>query len=164
LSAQTPAIREYQVKAAFLFNFTQFVEWPEGNFPSPQSPLVIVILGENNFESFLDEMVDGEQVNAHPIIVHQYNHIDEVKACHILFISKSEIKNNRQNLNILKGRNILTVSDAPDFIEKGGMIRFFTSNNKIQLQINPEAAKSENIVISSKLLRLAQIVIPTKNN
>jgi hypothetical protein len=162
LSAQNPPIREYQIKAVFLFNFSQFVEWPISSFPSPQSALVIGILGEDNFGSYLDEIVNEEQVNGHPLTIQRYHHINDIKTCHILFINRTEAKNMEQTIANLKGRNILTVSDAPDFIKKGGMIRFFTVNNKIQLQINSEASKSADLVISSKLLRLAEIVIPNK--
>jgi hypothetical protein len=164
LSAQAYPVREYQVKAVFLFNFTQFVEWPASAFPSPTSPLVIGILGEDNFGSYLDEIVSGEQVNGHAIIIRRYHHVDDVKQCHILFISNSETKKQEQIIAGLKGESILTVSDVPDFIIKGGMIRFFLENNKIQLQINPQSIKDANLTISSKLLRLAEIVIPKKRN
>jgi hypothetical protein len=93
-------------------------------------------------------------------MIKRYSTIDEVRACHILFINKVEIKKLDKNIPFLNDKRILTVSDAGDFIQKGGMIRFLTTNNKIQLQINPEAAKAANLTISSKLLRLAEIVVP----
>jgi hypothetical protein len=160
LSAQTPVSREYQVKAVFLFNFTQYVEWPVNAFPGSQSPLVIGILGEDPFGSFLDGTISGEVVSGHPLVIQRYRNAEDAKACHILFISRSEENNIPQIVSNLKGRNILTVSDAANFIQQGGMIRFITLNNKIQFQVNPEAAKAARLTISSKLLRLAEIVIP----
>jgi hypothetical protein len=161
LSAQKPVSREYQIKAVFLFNFTQFVEWPANALP-PKAPLVIGILGEDFFGPYLEEIISGEQANGHPLIIQRYRQIEEIKTCHILFISQSE-KNKLETISSgLKGRSILTVSDAESFIREGGMIRLYTVDNKIQLRINPEAVKEANLIISSKLLRLAQIVIPKK--
>lgn len=162
VSMQPPSSREYQIKAVFLFNFTQFVEWPTTSFSSDQAPLVIGVLGENPFGSFLEETVSGEKVNGHPLIVQYYKNIEDIKPCHILFINTSEANKLRQVIGSLKGKNILTVSDASNFLPEGGMIRFFTKSNKIQLQINLEATKTANLVISSKLLRLAEIFIPKK--
>jgi len=159
LSAQSPASPEYEVKAVFIFNFTQFVQWPANSFPTEHAPLVIGILGEDPFGSYLKETVLGEKVNGHSIIVQHYNNVEEVKTCHILFINLPETKL-QQAIGGLKDQNILTVSDAPDFLKHGGIIRFFTRSSKIQLQINIEASKEASLVISSKLLRLAEIFSP----
>ena len=161
--AQTSNSREYQIKATFLFNFTQFVEWPTNAFSEDQAPLVIGILGEDPFGMYLDQTIVGEKINNHPLIIQRYRNAEEVKTCHILFINVSKINHLDQVLASLKGRNILTVSDANSFARKGGVIRFFTEDNKMRLQINLEAAKAANLTISSKLLRLADI-IATKNN
>ena len=161
--AQTSNSREYQIKATFLFNFTQFVEWPTNAFSEDQAPLVIGILGEDPFGMYLDQTIVGEKINNHPLIIQRYRNAEEVKICHILFINVSKINHLDQVLASLKGRNILTVSDANSFARKGGVIRFFTEDNKMRLQINLEAAKAANLTISSKLLRLADI-IATKNN
>jgi len=164
LLAQQPGSREYQLKAVFLFNFTQFVEWPPNTFSDPERPLVIGVLGKNPFGNYLNEAVVNEKVNNHPLVVHYYNSIEEVKTCHILFINLSEANKLEQAVTSLKERSILTVSDSPDFPKQGGMIRFYTSNNKIKLQINLEASKAANLVLSSKLLRLAEIFSPPENN
>lgn len=162
LSAQTAAIREYQVKAVFLFNFTQFVEWPSTSFSSPQAPFVIGILGNDPFNSYLTEAIYGERVNGHPLVTQHYNTVENVETCHILFISQSEINNMENILSRLKDRSILTVSDANTFSQYGGMIKFVTKNSKIQLKINPDAATAAKLVISSKLLRSAEIFVPDK--
>ena len=160
---QTSGDREYKVKAAFLFNFTQFVEWPAGSLEEAGSPFVIGIFGENPFGNYLKEIITGESVNGHPLTIRQYKTVDEIKLCHILFISPAEVGQVREVITALEGRNILTVSDAAHFIESGGMIRLVTSNNKIRIQVNPARAKEADLKISSKLLGVADIVSP-KNN
>lgn len=152
--AQT-APKAYQVKAAFLYNFSQFVEWPPTAFSNQASPFVIGILGKDPFGAYLHELVKGERINGHPIQVQRYGDEKEIKNCHILFINLPSTIN---ALSALENQSTLTVSDADNFARQGGMIRFFTENNKIRLEINPAAAKEASLNISSKLLRVAQIV------
>ena len=157
ISAQIDAAREYQIKATFLFNFTQFVEWPAESFSSPQSPAVIGILGKDPFGQYLEQAITGESLNKHPLIIKRFNSVEEINNCHILFIGPGKNKT-EDVLQKLKGKSILTVSDAGSFTKLGGMIRLYTKNDKINIQINLEAAKAENLAISSKLLKLAEIV------
>jgi len=161
--AQSVPTKEYQLKAVFLFNFAQFVEWPTNAFPQAQAPLVIGVLGEYPFGTYLDEIVRGEEANRHPLVIQRYRQAEEIKTCHILFISQSEVDRLDQILASLKNRNILTVGDAESFVQRGGMIRFVTEKNKIRLRINLEAAKVANLTISSKVLRAAEIVAPGKD-
>jgi hypothetical protein len=164
LLAQSNPDREYKLKAVFLFNFTQFVEWPPASFETGESPLVIGILGANPFGSHLEQTVSGEKVNGHPVVVKYYNNEKEAEQCHILYININESNKRKEIIEALKGQPVLTVADAPDFTKSGGMIRFFTSTNKIKLQINPEASKEGKLMLSSRLLRLADIVKPGKTN
>ena len=159
-TGQGVSIKEYQLKAVFLFNFTQFVDWPSNSFTSDDAPLVIGIMGEDPFGSYLQQTVSGEKAKKHPVMVRRFATLDEVKSCHIMFINLDDEKKRVEATESLKARNILTVSDRPGFLEEGGMVRFMTKDNKIKLQINPEASKSANLVISSKLLRLAEIFNP----
>ena len=129
-----------QVKAAFLFNFTQFVEWPVNAFPETKAPLVIGIMGENPFSTYLEKIISGEQANGHPLVVQQYKNVEDIKTCHILFINLADTNELEQAIISLKTRSILTVSDRDDFIRQGGMIRFVTKDNKIQIQINPRSS------------------------
>jgi hypothetical protein len=154
LSAETSP--EYQVKAVFLFNFAQFVDWPPKAFPEPQTPLVIGVLGEDPFGTYLDETVRGENVNNRPLVVQRYRRIGDIKTCHVLFINRSETDRLEQILASLKGRNILTVGDTDDFAQRGGMIQLVTEKNKIRMRINLEVVKAANLTISSKLLRVAE--------
>jgi len=163
VSAQVAAAREYQIKAVFLFNFAQFVDWPPAAFPDATSPLVIGVLGDDPFKGYLDETVRGETVNNRPIVVQRFRRVEEIAACHVLFVSRSETSRLEQILAGLKDRSILTVGDDEDFARRGGMIRFVTDNNKVRLRINVNAAKAAKLTISSKLLRPAEIVTSGKD-
>ena len=162
-SAPAEPVREYQIKAVFLFNFTQFVEWPPGAFSDARSPFVIGVLGEDPFGTYLDDVVRGERVDDRPLVVQRCRNTEGAAACHILFISRSEAPRFEQILTDLRGRNILTVGDAKDFARRGGMIRLFTENNKIRLRINVDAAKAAGLTISSKLLRPSEVVTQGKD-
>lgn len=157
-SAQTSTTREYQIKAAFLFNFTQFVEWPAGSFPTIQSRAVIGILGANPFGNYLEETIAGESINKHPLVIQHFNSVDDITNCQVLFINIQDKDQLQTIIEKLKGKNILTISDANGFSKLGGMIRLYTKNDKINIQVNLEAAKAEDLIISSKLLKLAEIV------
>lgn len=161
LSAQGAPDRGYQLRAVFLFNFTQFVEWPDDTFNTQHSPMVIGILGTDPFGHYLEETIAGEKINGHPLVIKRFTDASEINDCQVLFINLPESKRNRA-IELLKGKNILTVSDDPDFMKRGGMIRFFTSQEKIKLEVNLEATKKESLVLSSKLLRLVDIFIPKK--
>lgn len=163
LVAETVPPAEYQLKAVFLFNFAQFVEWPPEAFPEAETPLIIGVLGEDPFGAYLDETVRGEKVNGRLLAVQRYRRVEEIKTCHLLFISRSEANRVEQIVAGLKDRNILTVADAEGFARRRVMIRFVTEKNKIRLRINLEAAKAANLTISSKLLRPAEIVAPGKD-
>ncbi len=158
ISAQTPPVTETQVKAVFLFNFTQFVEWPAHAFSTSDTPFVIGILGKDPFGAYLDEIVSGEKTNGRPMVIHRFSNAEEVKDCHILFINLANTDVPEAILGSLKGKSLLIVSDSENLIHQGGMIRFMKINRKIRFQINPDAAKAADLTISSKLLNLAEIV------
>jgi hypothetical protein len=163
LSAQDLPAREYQIKAVFLYNFTQFVQWPESAFSETASPLVIGILGEDPFGSYLDETVKGEVVNNHPLVIRRYEKLEDAKGCHVLFIGDDNKEDIRRTLQSLRTQPVLTVGDFDGFARMGGMVRFLTEKGRIRLRINVDAATEANLVISSKLLRLADITTQ-KNN
>lgn len=154
--------REYQVKAVFLYNFAQFVQWPEGSFPDHGSPFVVGVLGSDPFNAYLDEVVKGEQVGGHPIKVIRYEKIEDVQDCHVLFVSASETQRLAPILSGLKTRKILTVGESDLFSRMGGMVSFVTKQGKIRLKINLEAVQAADLTLSAKLLRLAEIVSPSK--
>lgn len=146
---------EYQVKAAFLFNFSKFLEWSPEAMGEDDEPFVVGVIGTDPFGNYLDDIIAGEKMMAHPMTVKRFKSAEEIDRCHILFINMrgktSEV------LNALKGKSILTVSDDNDFSRTGGIIRFYTENETIHLEINIQAAKAANLNVSSKLLRIAKI-------
>jgi hypothetical protein len=160
---QTAASKEYQIKAAFLFNFAQFVDWPPDAFTNASEPFCIGIVGDDPFGAVLDETIQGEKVNGHPLVIQRYRDGEEVKDCQILFISRSEHDHLDQILADLKGKSVLTVADQDGFLKKGGIIRFVTEQNKIHLRVCPDTAKTAGLTIRSKMLRLAEIVEPGKD-
>ena len=152
------AFKEYDVKAAFLYHLAEFVEWPPEAFPAAENPLVIGVLGVDPFGKSLDEVVKNEEVKNRKLKVQRFRSMEEVKTCHILFISQSEAGRLDQIFSSLKDRKILTVGDTEGFALRGGIVRFLTEKNKIRLRINIEAAKAASLTISSKLLRAAEVV------
>lgn len=154
---------EHKIKAIFLFNFAQFVVWPEEAFSSPQAPIIIGILGDDPFGSYLNETVKGEKVGTHPLTVKRFSKAEEATESHILFINTSRSDKLSEILPMLKGHHILTVGDTPGFAKTGGIIRFVSENNKIRIRINLDVAKQEELSISSKLLRLAEITSSASN-
>jgi len=158
--AKGKVTREYDLKAAFLFNFTQFVEWPAQAFSDANAPFAICILGEDPIGPSLDEILENEFVRNHRLVVRRYRSVEEINTCQILFISQSESSRLDQILGFLAGRSILTVGETEGFAARSGMIRFAVTANKLTLRINLEAAMAARLTISSKLLRLAEIVTP----
>lgn len=150
-TAYSQKINEFEIKAVFIYNFTQFVQWPEESFQSTEDNFVIGVLGENVFGRSLEEAVSGERYQSRPIVVEYYPTIKDIRKCHILYVGSV----NPANLNV-KGA-VLTVGEHDDFMERKGMLRFYDEGNKIRIQVNQAKATDSGLIISSKLLRLATI-------
>lgn len=151
--------REYQLKAVLLFNLAQFVEWPPAAFASPDTPLVIGVIGRDPFGTALDDAVRGEKIAKRPIVVNRCRSLEEAARCQILFFSSTESAVWEGILSRLKSRPILTVADREGFIKHGGIIYLYRNqDDKIRLHVNLEAAKARNLAISAKLLRVAEVV------
>jgi hypothetical protein len=155
--AASPAA-EYQVKAAYLFNFGQFVEWPPQSYESPSAPFVIGIVGDDPFGKTLDDVIAGESLGGHPLVVKRFRNSEDISACNILFIGRSEAARLEDTIKELQGRNVLTVTDIAGAERRGAIIVLVNENNRIRMRINVAAAKANNLVISSKLLRPAEVV------
>ncbi len=149
--------REYDLKAVFLYNFASFVEWPKAARPPAGQPVVIGILGRDPFGAVLDNVVAGEILDGHPLVVRRYATPEAAAECHILYISASETKRLPQILETLRGKPVLTVADMPRFAESDAIITFSTGT-RVQLHINTAAAQKAGLTISAKLLRVATIV------
>jgi hypothetical protein len=158
--ASAQGARELDLKAVFLFNFIQFVDWPADAFPEQTSPYIIGILGTDPFKSSLDAVVKDEIVRDRKVIVRRFTRVEDVGTCHVLYISNSEARHLDTILVALRGRPVLTVSDSDQFAFRGGMIRLYTEKTKVRLRINNEAARAAHLGISSKLLRVAEVVSP----
>lgn len=156
--SQKRVFTELEVKIAFLFNFTRFVEWPPGAFTDADAPLIIGILGSDPFGRTLDQVVRGEKSRNREVVVERYRRVESVKQCHVLFISPSERGDYEHILRALDGRPILTVGDTDEFARRGGMMRFLMENNRMRLQVNLKAAQRAGLSISSNLLRAGEIV------
>lgn len=161
-AAEPVPTAEYQVKAAFLFNFAQFVDWPAAAYPDEKAPLVIGVMGPDPFGAYLDGLVQGEKIDGHPIVVRRFND-GEKPECHMLFVSAATPARMDRIRAQLIGQSVLTVGDTDNFSRLGGLVRFVTDKGKIHLRINAAAAKASGLTISSKLLRWATIVTVDKD-
>lgn len=147
---------ENQVKAAFLLNFTAFIEWPKTAFSDEKAPIVIGVLGEDPFGKILDELLAGETVSGRPLELRRLARGADLSRCHLLFISDSERTRWADILGQLRGRPCVTVANGPDFVRGGGVIEFTQERGRIRFRINQAPLQPYQVSISSKLLRLAQ--------
>ena len=158
VSIQTHAqSKEYQVKAAFLIHFAHFIEWPVSD-SKITAPFCIGVLGNNPFGNALDQMVQGEVVHGSKIVIKYTRRVEDVENCRIVFIDQSETSQTTEILKKLNDRAILTVSDYDDFARRGGVINFYLSEGRVHFEINPDAARREQLKISSQLMRLGRVV------
>ena len=151
-------IEEYQMKAAYLYNFLKFVEWPAPSFANSTSPIVICVLGENPFGGTLQEAVRGNTANERTVVARPVADLAGARSCHVLFIGAATWKRDRPLLGALAGSALLTVGESPGFAASGGIISFKLDGARLRFEINVEAARQARLRISSKLLSLADIV------
>jgi hypothetical protein len=151
--------REYVIKAAYLYQFGRYVQWPANTFSDENAPLVIGVLGPDPFGSILEKIAQTKRIENRPIVLRRFATMAEYKPCHILFIA-SGVGDEERKAAIQKARKnpILLVGESPRFAEEGGTINFYLEENKIRFEINTEVAKQDQLKISSKLLSLARIV------
>lgn len=153
--AQDTGPTEYQIKAAFLYNFVKFVEWPTQAYSSATSPTVIGVLGKNVFGGELEKAIRDKFISHRPLQFKAFDSVEEVTNCHVLFINASERSHLPQILAALRGRSILTVGESARFIQDGGMVNFVIVNRRMCFQINNQAARQAGLILSSDLLNLA---------
>lgn len=151
---------EYRVKAAFLYNFAKFVDWPAAAFPEPKSPFNLCVLGDDPFGPSLDQTVAGESVGGRPIALQRGARLAELKGCHLLFVSRAEGGRQRELLAALHDGPVLTVGESRSFLDDGGMIDLVLEGNKVRFEVSLPAVEKSPLKISSKLLRLARQVRP----
>jgi hypothetical protein len=160
LTAASPEVPldEYQVKAAFLYNFAKFVQWPGGTFQSPNEPIAICVLGQDPFGRSLEDTVAGRVIEGRSLIVRHISSVKLVMGCHVLFISFAENKRAPPVLSDLRPPGILTIGESEAASADGPIINFRLEGGKVRFDINVEAAERQKLRISSRLLSLAHIV------
>lgn len=151
--AQRPS--EYQVKAAFLLNFTKFIDWPPGALSDPNGPFTICLLGDDPFGPVLDQMVEGEKVGNHKVAVERLQSKPS-SGCQVLFVSSSE-KDIPDILGTI-APGVLTVGDKESFVREGGIIGFVLDHRRVRFDISQSAAAKASLKLSSKLLSVARTV------
>ncbi len=151
-------VKEYDIKAAYVYNFAKFTEWPADAFAKPNSPFVIGIVGKDPFGPMIDKAFESRNVSGRPFIIKRLKWDQDIKGCHVLFVSSSESSKIGQMGDLLKGAPVLTVGETSGFAQRGGVINFFVEEEKVKFEINLDAAKRANLTISTKLLSLAKIV------
>ena len=149
---------EYQVKAAFLFNFAKFVEWPADAFTTADAPLQICVLGQdpfgNEFEAIENKRVSGRRLK----VVHPSG-VPQAKACQIIFVASSEKQRVREILHSLRAASVLTVGDTLGFARMGGMINFVLEENRVRFEINVKASERARLKLSARLLTVAKLIV-----
>jgi hypothetical protein len=148
---------EYQVKAAYIFNFAKFVDWPAQAFDSATQPIVFCVLGQTQLGPALHDMLSGKAVDARPLVFRELADSKDAGKCHILFIA-SDKKRLRQALDEVKLLSVLTVGEGEDFTNLGGIVRFVLDGGRVRLEFNLEAAGNAKLRVSSKLLILGTTV------
>lgn len=148
---------EHQLKAAFLYNFTQFVDWPAAAFSSIDAPFAVAVIGADPFEGGLERIMEGKSVRGRRIVVRHFGSLEELGTCHLLYVSRSEDELLPALFQQLAGKSVLTVGETDGFPWAGGTIRFFIQENKIRFEISPASAERARLKISSKLMKLARI-------
>ncbi len=174
--ADAEANLEYQIKAAFLYNFIKFVDWPEKNVPDSNEPIILGIIGDDPFGDALDPVKD-KYIKGRKVLIERFEGLEEpeksdtsnkielqrkiraLRKCNLLFVCSSENKNLEQILKALDGSPVLTVGETADFLDAGGVIKFSMENQKVCFEINSAAAEKTGLKIRAQLLRLAKKVV-----
>jgi hypothetical protein len=161
-SASAQSVTDDRVKAAYIFNFAKFIEWPPQVFTAKESPMNFCVLGRSPVVDELDSSIGGKSVNGHTIMIKHLHGPDEIKDCHLIFLAASAGKQQQKLIEAAKGSAVLLVAETPGFARSGGTINFITESGRLLFEVNINAAESAHLKISSKLLALARIVSPTE--
>jgi len=152
-------VSDYQVKAAYIFNFAKFVDWPSDTFSDPRSPIRFCILSDHSFEIELNRIVKDKLIGGRRVEVIEVRDGEQSRTCHVLFIGMAQDREVPRVIAALRGTKVLTVGETSGFTQRGGMINFFLNNDNVQFQVNRKAANEAGLYISSRLLGLAARII-----
>jgi hypothetical protein len=156
--AQSREGTEYEVKAAFLYNFSKFVEWPPDAFQSEKAPITLCVFLHDPFGSALDDVIRGKSSNNRQFVARRVSELRDLKTCQLVFVGDRENKRVPEVLNSLKGSSALVVGESQGFADRGGGIQFYMEDNKVRFSANVDALQRARLTVSSKLLALARIV------
>lgn len=157
-AAQSARAPEYEVKAAFLYNFAKFVEWPPQAFAYSSTPIRFCVLGDDAFADTLSNTIQGKSVSGRPIVNSRLQAPAQARSCHVLFVSPAVPEAVKLALESIRNLPVLTVSESADFLRLGGMINFVLEQDRVRFEINLEAAERHHLKLSSKLLAVARVV------
>jgi hypothetical protein len=152
---------EYEVKAAFLYNFAKFVEWPSTAFVAPEAPLVFCIIGPNPFDGRLERVVNDRTANGRRIEVREEVAASQTSGCHLVFIPETEGGSVARLVHAsasVPSTPVLTIGESEGFVEEGGMIQLVVDDGRVRFDINAAAAERQGLRLSSQLLKLARRV------
>lgn len=152
---------EYQLKAAFLYNFAKFIEWPTEAMGDENRPFNVCFAGDKSIGRELQEVVSGKSTGNHIIRVIQVHTPADSRGCHILFITAAATSQEPHLLALLRDSSVLTVGETPGFCSRGGVINFWIDSDRVRFEISPKASQRAHLLPSSKLLRLARVVDPS---
>ncbi len=151
-----PTVTEYEVKAAYIYYFAKFIEWSPDAFTSKNAPVIIGVIGDDEFGTLIRNIVKNKTIQDRPIAVRLLKTPADFRTCHMVFISSSEQKRFRQIADSLQGTSILTITEAEEVSAAKGIVNLFVEGGKVQFEVDISAAEKANLRISSKLLRLAR--------
>lgn len=149
---------ESMLKAAFLYNFAKFVEWPEKALPNEAETFTICVIGDERMMQAVSLTLQDKQVQGRMVVTRPLHSLNEASACQVLFVAASAVDVAEQAGSVAKTLPILTVGESDQFIPKGGVIKLFVEDGKLRFEISPQAAARAQLKISSKLLKLGRIV------
>jgi len=156
--AETMPEQAYNVKAGFIYNFSIFTEWPEKAFDSPTAPITVYVKKNTAARDAFD-VLKNKKIKSRGFVIKEFDNVNEIlPSCHILYIDTSDKKTVEEILRKSRDGTILTVGDMEGFARMGGIINFYTENNKLRFEINVKAAKRAQLKLSSHLLKLARII------
>lgn len=148
---------EYQTKAAQIYSFTKFIDWPPKKFPSAESPFIIGVYGTDDITDFLRESFQTRRIKDRPVEIRHLTNKAELVGCHLVFVSRSESSRLGTVLYEMRHENILSVGESDNFLKGGGCINFLNVEGAIRFQINLGAASRESLKVSSKLLPISYL-------
>jgi hypothetical protein len=157
LCAATEPTQEYKVKAAFIYNFARFIDWPAGVFANDDAPFVIAVVGTDPFNGGLEQAVAGKKISGRRVEIRHFDSVDKIGLCQILFVPTTDDETETQIIQKVANDSALTVGECENFTALGGSFRFFTEDNKMRFEVNTDATDRAKLRVSSKLLKLARI-------